>query len=156
MNNEQASAVVMRSFVNPEEMAAILRRTGYRATVAEHSGLPQVQSAAQGLGFFVAFGNAAPAAAGSYIDLAFQCLIGIQGDVPPGLIEGWNRSMRFARLFRQDAFLVLTMDVVLAGGVSDDYLCAQCELWDRVIRDLILHLRNPGTDPVEPASETKQ
>jgi hypothetical protein len=55
--------------------------------------------------------------------------------------------MRFARLFRQDAFLVLTMDVVLAGGVTDDYLCAQCELWDRVIRDFILHLRNPAAEP---------
>ena len=145
MSNEQLPAV--RSAVNPEEMAEILRRTGYRATVAELAGQPQVQSAAQGLGFFIGFGNAAPAAPGGFIDLAFQCLISIQGEVPAGMIEGWNRSMRFARLFRQDAFLVLTMDVVLAGGVTDDYLCAQCELWDRVIRDFILHLRNPAAEP---------
>jgi hypothetical protein len=145
MSNEQSPAV--RSAVNPEEMAAILRRTGYRATVAELAGQPQVQSAAQGLGFFIGFGNAEPAAPGAFIDLAFQCLISIQGEVPAGMIEGWNRSMRFARLFRQDAFLVLTMDVVLAGGVTDDYLCAQCELWDRVIRDFILHLRNPAAEP---------
>jgi len=146
MSADTAPASPPRSFVGAEDIAEILRRTGYRATVVDVAGQPQVQSAAQGLGFFVAFGNPALQGQPGFIDLAFQCVISIQGEVPPGLIDGWNRGMRFARLFRQESLLVLTMDVVLAGGVTDEWLCAQCELWDRVIRDLILHLRGPVTD----------
>jgi hypothetical protein len=129
----------------PAAFAEILRRTGYRAAVVEQQGRVQVQSAAQGLGFFVAFGNPDPGAPGSHVDIAFHCLMTIQGELPAGLVERWNREMRFARLYRQDDFLVLCMDVMLAGGVSEEFLCAQCELWDRVIRDFILRIRRvPG------------
>jgi hypothetical protein len=51
--------------------------------------------------------------------------------------------MRFARLSRQGEHLVLSMDVVVAGGVTENHLVAQCELWDRVIRDFIMFLRKP-------------
>ncbi|MDE0854822.1 MAG: hypothetical protein OSA97_10415, partial [Nevskia sp.] len=38
----------------------------------------------------------------------------------------------------------LTMDILLAGGVSEAHLHAQCELWDRLIRDLVLHVQRSG------------
>ncbi|MDB5970438.1 MAG: bacterial sensory transduction regulator family protein [Hydrocarboniphaga sp.] len=138
----------LQNTVTPEAIAEALRRTGYRATLSEHQGRPQVRSAAQGIGFFVAFGGADTAAATNYVDFAFHCWINIEGELRPGLIDSWNQTRRFARLFRQGALMVLTMDVLVAGGVDDDHLSAQCELWDRVIQDFIRHLKQ------EPATAT--
>ncbi|HSW12134.1 MAG TPA: YbjN domain-containing protein [Solimonas sp.] len=134
----------MRAFVTPADIADILRKAGYRATVVEHDKFPQVQSAAQGLGFFISFGNGVPGSAGTYVDFSYHCWISIQGELPEGLIETWNQSRRFARLFRQGQLLVLTMDVVVAGGVSEPYLAAQAELWDRVIHDFLHHVKRPA------------
>ena len=127
--------------ISPEEFAAILRRCGYRATVVEQGGRVQVQSAAQGIGFFAAPGNRLKEDESRHVDLALQSVIAIQGELPAGLVEGFNRDMRFARLFRSGDYLVLAMDIVLAGGVTEEHLCAQCELWDRILRDFILRLR---------------
>jgi hypothetical protein len=141
------------SSISAEEFAEVLRRTGYRATVVEQQGRPQVQSAVQGIGFHAAFGNREQGSEARFVDLALQTVIAVQGEVPPGLVEGFNREMRFARLFRQDGFLVLGMDLVLAGGVTDDHLCAQCELWDRIIRDFLLRVRaGSGGQPAQEAS----
>lgn len=131
----------LHTSITPEAIADALRKTGYRATVAEYQERPQVRSAAQGIGFFVAFGAVDPNSAGRYVDFAFQCWISIEGPLRADLIDGWNQTRRFARLFRQGSLLVLTMDVLVAGGVRDEHLGAYCELWDQVIRDFIRHLR---------------
>lgn len=127
--------------VTPEEIAEALRKTGYRANLVMHERFPQVQSAAQGLGFFVGFGNPAKDRPDAYVDYSFHCWITIQGELAPGLIEGWNQNKRFARLFRQGQLLVLTMDVLVAGGVTASFHCAQVEVWDRVVHDFIRHLK---------------
>ena len=120
-----------------------------RAALVENARAPQIQSAAQGMGFLVSFGNPA-GGEGSYADFAFQCWIGVQGELPADLVTSWNAGMRFARVFLSGEFLVLSMDVMVAGGVTENHLVGQCELWDRVIRDFILHLRRPvGAAPRE-------
>ena len=132
--------------VTVEEMAETLRRCGYRANVVEFQGRPQVRSAAQGLGFIVAFGGSPkPDSSGvtRYADLAFQCWIAIEGDLAHGIIDRWNQQQRFARLFRQGQMLVLCYDVLVAGGVAPEHLLSQCELWDRIIHELIRHLKQP-------------
>lgn len=131
----------VRTTVTAAAIAEALRASGYRANLVEQSGAPQIQSAAQGLGFYIGFGNAQAGVADAYTDFAFHCVLGIEGELAPGLIEGWNRGMRFARLFRQQDLLVLSMDVIVAGGVSDAHLHAQIELWDRLLRDFVRHLR---------------
>ncbi|WP_428382608.1 YbjN domain-containing protein [Nevskia ramosa] len=145
---------LIRTSVSPEDLAEVLRKTGYRAAVAEQQGGgqmggPQVQSAAQGLGFFIGFGNPLPASdaalGGSrqYVDFAFHCWLNIEGELRPDLVDSWNRGKRFARLFHQAPLLVLSMDVVVAGGVAEGFLIAHCELWDRILQDFIAHLRLP-------------
>lgn len=131
----------LKSSISPGEIAEILQRAGYRANVIERDGVAQVHSAAQGLEFFVAFTPAGPAQQARHADLGFHCWLLIRDELPPDLIDGWNRSRRFARLFRQGQMLVLTMDVLLVGGVGEVHLRAQCELWDRLIRDLVLHVQ---------------
>jgi len=131
----------LKTSVKPADVAEALKKTGYRASLVEHERFPQVQSAAQGLGFFIGFGNAAVTDSASYIDYSFHCWITIQGDLPAGLIDGWNQSKRFARMYRQGQLLILTMDVLVSGGVTENFLCAQVELWDRIIHDFIRHLK---------------
>lgn len=127
--------------VTPFLVAEVLRSAGYRAQLAETPSGRQVQSAAQGVGFFVAFGNASPTEEGQYADFSFHCWITIEGDLAPAVVESWNQNKRFARLFRSKQLLVLTQDVLVAGGVSDAHLQAQVEIWDRVIQDFLHHLK---------------
>jgi hypothetical protein len=61
--------------------------------------------------------------------------------VPPDLIASWTRTRRFSRLWAQPPYLVLAMDVSIAGGVRPEHLRSQIELWDRLIQELVLYLR---------------
>jgi hypothetical protein len=129
--------------VTPADVAEALKRAGYRAHLADTPSGTQIQSAAQGIGFFVAFGNAMAADNARYADFSFHCWITIQGELQPALIDTWNQSKRFARLFRRNQLLVLSQDVLVAGGVTDANLQAQIEIWDRVIQDFLQHLKRP-------------
>ncbi|WP_025097871.1 YbjN domain-containing protein [Burkholderia sp. A1] len=135
--------------IGPEELAEVLRRAGYRVTVAEQNGLVQLMSASQGVGFAVRFGNPVVAAAGGtpqaearFFDYTLSCVLQVQGELPAELTANWNRTKRFARLASHGAFLALEMDVIVAGGVSERYLRSTIELWDRLVQEFLLHLRN--------------
>ncbi|WP_322081414.1 YbjN domain-containing protein [Burkholderia sp. BCC1972] len=138
--------------ISADRLADVLRRAGYRVTAAEQNGTVQLMSASQGIGFVVRFGNPAaplapqgadtPLAALPYIDYTLSCVLQVQGDLPAELVADWNRTKRFARLASHGQFLALEMDVVVAGGVSERYLRSTIELWDRLIQEFLLHLRN--------------
>ncbi|KVF26335.1 bacterial sensory transduction regulator family protein [Burkholderia vietnamiensis] len=135
--------------VSAERLAEILRRAGYRVTVAEQNGAMQLMSASQGVGFAVRFGNpatgvppAVDATQTAYLDYTLSCVLQVQGELPAELVANWNRTKRFARLASHGAFLALEMDVVVAGGVSERHLRSTVELWDRLIQEFLLHLRN--------------
>jgi hypothetical protein len=132
--------------VTPDRLAAVLQSAGYRATITETNGILEVKSAAQGLNFFARFGNKAGPER-QYLDFTFFCPLAVHGELSPSILDIWNRVRRFARLNREQQLLILSMDVLAAGGVPDLYLLAQCELWDGMIRDLILHLRSSGATP---------
>ncbi|AFJ89160.1 TPA: YbjN domain-containing protein [Burkholderia vietnamiensis] len=138
--------------VSAERLAEILRRAGYRVTVAEQNGAMQLMSASQGVGFAVRFGNPAvgvppaiDAARIVYLDYTLSCVLQVQGELPAELVANWNRTKRFARLASHGAFLALEMDVVVAGGVSERHLRSTVELWDRLIQEFLLHLRDRPT-----------
>lgn len=138
--------------VSIDQLAEIFRAAGYRVTPAEQNGLVQLMSASQGVGFAVRFGNVAPAFADRnavasaesvrYLDYTLSCVLQVQGELPVELVASWNRTKRFARLATHGAFLALEWDVLVAGGVSERYVRATIELWDRLIQELLLHLRN--------------
>ncbi|WP_241288747.1 YbjN domain-containing protein [Burkholderia stabilis] len=138
--------------ISADRLADVLRRAGYRVTAAEQNGAVQLMSASQGIGFAVRFGNPAAAlapqagevvaAALPYIDYTLSCVLQVQGELPTELVADWNRTKRFARLASHGPFLALEMDVVVAGGVSERHLRSTIELWDRLIQEFLLHLRN--------------
>lgn len=136
--------------VNAERLQELLQSAGYRVTVSEQNGMVQLLSASQGVGFAVRLGNPA-AEDGHYLDYTLSCALRVQGELPAGLAERWNVEKRFARLTVQGAFLVLELDVILAGGVSENYLRATAELWDRLLQEFLLFLRANATSPATEA-----
>ncbi|AIO30128.1 bacterial sensory transduction regulator family protein [Burkholderia cenocepacia] len=134
--------------VGIEQLADVFRAAGYRVTATDQNGAVQLMSASQGVGFAVRFGNVVPAAQpqdaadARYLDYTLSCVLQVQGELPAQLVADWNRTKRFARLASHGPFLALEMDVIAAGGVSTRYLRSTIELWDRMVQEFLLHLRN--------------
>ncbi|AZD02144.1 YbjN domain-containing protein [Pseudomonas chlororaphis] len=135
---EQAQLIAS---VTPQSLTELLQGAGYRVNQTDQNGIVQLLSASQGIGYAVRFGNAAGAGQGRYVDFTFSCALRVQGELPAGLAELWNASRRFARLSVQGEFLVMEMDVVVAG-VGHDHLRSQLELWDRLLQEFIVYLRD--------------
>ncbi len=127
--------------VSADQLGDVFRTAGYRVTPTEQNGIVQLMSASQGVGFAIRFGNPG-AQAGTFLDFTLSCALQVQGEMPAEIVTSWNRSKRFARVWMQAQFIVLEMDVVAAGGVTDRHLRSTIELWDRLIREFLLHLRN--------------
>ena len=123
-------------------LAAMLQSAGCRANVIERDGGREVHSAVQGLGFFLRLGNVQPGQEGC-VDFSWMCPLVLRSELPQELVENWNRGTRFGRLSMQGGFLMLSMDTLLAGGVTGMHLRAQFEIWVRLLQELHLHLRRP-------------
>ncbi|PTQ87381.1 YbjN domain-containing protein [Agitococcus lubricus] len=127
--------------VSPQQMVDMLQKVGCRAVIKQEAQQVQVHSAAQGLNFAISFGQAQGE---GFTDIAFSCAIKIEGDPPAQLIDGWNQQKRFTRLLKQGEWLVLVMDVLVAGGVTPVWLSSQCELWDGLLKEYVRYLQNPS------------
>ncbi|AWP59364.1 hypothetical protein B7P02_15670 [Bordetella bronchiseptica] len=126
--------------VSTEQLRELLQEMGCRVSISEQNGQKQLLSATQGIGFSVRPGNPAPEAE-RFLDYTLSCALRVQGALPEGVETSWNSSKRFARLTAQGDFLVLEMDVVVAGGVTRAALRANAELWDRLLQEFLLFLR---------------
>lgn len=127
--------------VSPQSLTDVLQAAGYRVNQSEQNGIVQLLSASQGIGYAVRFGNPA-VEQGSYVDFTFSCALRVQGELPESVAEQWNATRRFARLSLQGEFLVMEMDVVVAAGVSNEHLRGNLELWDRLLQEFIVYLRD--------------
>lgn len=127
--------------VSLDKVSDFLKAAGYRVTQTEQNGLPLLMSASQGIGFQVRFGNPTEGKDEAFRDLTFACVLRVEGALPEGVVNGWNAARRFSRLSQQGAFLVLEMDVLLLGGVTESHLHACATVWDRLLQDFLLHLR---------------
>lgn len=125
--------------VTTDSLTDLLQGAGYRVNQTEQNGIVQLLSASQGIGYAVRFGNPGREA-GHYVDFTYSCALRVQGELPAGLAELWNASRRFARLSLQGEFLLMEMDVVVAG-VGETHLRSQLELWDRLLQEFIVYLR---------------
>lgn len=137
------SATDLINFVTPETLTSLLQDAGCRVTRSEQGGVVQLHTASQGIGFNVRFGNVAQEA-GRYIDFDFNCVLQIQGELPEGLVNQWNATRRYGRLFVQGSLLVLQMDVLVADGVSQKYLLSNLVVWDRLLQEVVIYLRDFG------------
>jgi hypothetical protein len=123
----------------------VLQQVGYRVEEVTDpvANVPYLRSATGGLAFDIRPGNRlADADDGSFVDAAFTAVLQIQGELPLDLVNRWNATRRFARLQLSQQFLVFCLDVSVAGGVMPNHLRAQIEIWDRLVQELIVYLRD--------------
>ena len=139
--------------VSADQVADAIKAIGCAVTSAEQDGVTRLHSASHGIGFQVLWGNVA--APGKYADLTLSCPLRVQGgSLPAGLLEEWHRSKRFARVAVHGDFVVLEMDVLVAGGVTTDFLTLNLQLWTQMMGQFFLHLRNfSAATPQAPGTE---
>jgi hypothetical protein len=120
-----------------------LQAAGYRVEDLTDpiAGVPYLRSATGGLAFDVRPGNRLAADQDAFLDAAFVAILQVQGELPLDVVNQWNVTRRFARLQLSPPFLVLTLDLSAAGGVTPAHLRANIEIWDRLLQDLIGYLR---------------
>lgn len=128
-------------FVTADSMTTLLQDAGCRVNRIEQNQVVQLQTASQGIGYSVRFGNLAKQQ-GEFLDFTYSCALRVQGEIPENLVNQWNVSRRFARLSSQGEFLVLEQDVVVADGVSPKNLLGSLVLWDRVLQEFVIYLRD--------------
>jgi hypothetical protein len=146
-----------------DNLRSALQQVGYRVEEVTDpvANLPYLRSATGGLAFDIRPGNRLADADGSFVDVAFTAILQVQGELPLELVNRWNTTRRFARLQLSQQFLVLCLDVSVAGGVMPNHLRAQIEIWDRLVQELIGYLREelrqlPAKNGAAPQSVTPQ
>jgi hypothetical protein len=128
--------------ITKEKLGEILQSAGYRIEHRDDAGGPLIASATGGLTFNIRLGNRAQAPMEGYLDFTYIAVLKIEGGFPMERVNDWNRTKRFTRLHMTDDIVVFDMDVILAAGVSERHIRTSLELWDRMIQELGMWLRN--------------
>ena len=132
-----------------DDLRNVMQQIGYRveALTDPLADIPYLRSATSGLAFDIRPGNRLIDDAQGFVDVALTAVIQIQGELSLDIVNRWNAARRFGRLQLSQNFLMLCLDVSVAGGVSPQYLRAQIEIWDRLIQELIAYLREELQKP---------
>jgi hypothetical protein len=132
-----------------ETLREFMQGAGYRAEsiIDPVTSIAFLRSATNGLSFDIRMGNPVAGDKNAYSDAALLAVFNIVGDLPLAPINAWNNSRRFCRLQidknnPDQSFLVLCMDLVVAGGVTQLYLRNQIEIWDGLVQQLVPWLRD--------------
>lgn len=140
--SKAASTVATIRALTPDRLCRIMRDRGCRIeTVTDGPTGPILRSATSGFGFEVRFNNRLGDQGDRYADAVFLAALRVQGELPLKLVNEWNNTRRFARLHLLEDYLILAMDVSVAGGVTTKHLRIQVEIWDRLVQDLIPYIR---------------
>lgn len=129
-----------------ETLRDLLQDAGYRVETVAEGRARFLRSATSRFAFDIRPGNSVVGSADHFADIAFVALLAVQGTLPLDLVNRWNCTRRFGRLFLDQSipgqdFLVLSMDVSFAGGVTLQQLRAQIEIWDSLLQQLVPWLR---------------
>jgi hypothetical protein len=126
-----------------DSLREILQQAGYRVEtlIDPVANSAYLRSATTGVAFDIRPGNRLASDDQNFVDVAFVAVLQVQGELPLELVNRWNATRRFARLQLSTPFLVLSLDVSLAGGVEPAHLRAKIEIWDHLVQQLIAYLR---------------
>jgi hypothetical protein len=130
-----------------DSLRDLLQDAGYRVENVNEGNVRFLRSASSRFAFDIRPGNSIVGAADHFADIAFVALLAVQGTLPLDLVNRWNCTRRFGRLFLDQSipgqdFLVLSLDVSFVGGVSQQQLRAQIEIWDSLLQQLVPWLRD--------------
>jgi hypothetical protein len=126
-----------------QQLRDVMQLAGYRVETMTDPVVNSeyLRSATSGLAFDVRPGNRIAGNDGGFVDVALVAVLQVQGELPLDIVNRWNATRRFARLQLSAPFLVLTHDVSVAGGVGQNHLRAQVEIWDHLVQQLVAYLR---------------
>lgn len=137
--------------LNADQVTQAIKASGCSVTTINIDGVTRLHSASQGVGFQVLWGNAL--SEGEYVDLTLSCPLRVEGGIlPDGLLADWHRSRRFVRAALHGDFVVLEMDILAAGGITTQHLAMMVQLWNQMMGQFLLYLRNFSTTANELAS----
>ncbi len=139
--------------VTPRLLAMLLQQMGYRGELFTVGDIEIVRSATSGLPFEIRLGNRfvgpnpkgdnAPAKDQGALDFVLLAGFKYEGETfPLDLLNHWNIERRFGRLFYNAGHLLVSMDVVVAGGIRIANFRGHIELWDKLLQELVPYLRN--------------
>jgi hypothetical protein len=144
---------LIRSFT-AETMRDLIQAAGFRAEIASAAASgPVIRSASNGLAFEIRLLNPLQMDANNFADTTFTAGLQLQGVLAPELVNRWNATKRFSRLYVSQGYLILALDIILQGGVTPEHLQAQIEIWDRLLQELLTYLRTATNEstPKSPA-----
>jgi hypothetical protein len=126
-----------------DSLRDLFQLAGYRVETLTDpvANLSYLRSGTNGLAFDVRPGNRIAGDEQSFIDVALIAVLQVQGELPLDLVNRWNATRRFARLQLSPPFLALSLDFSVAGGVTQNNLRAQIEIWDHLVQQLVAYLR---------------
>ena len=149
---------LIRSFTS-ETIRELVQEAGFRAEIVSGAaaGAPVIRSASSGLAFEIRLLNPVQTEPKSFADLTFTAGLQVQGPLALEIVNRWNATKRFSRLYVAQGFLIIAMDIVLQGGVPPEHLRAQIEIWDRLLQELLAYLRTAAaqTAPKKVAPEVE-
>ena len=148
-----------------ERLRELFQLAGYRveALTDPVANLSYLRSATNGIAFDIRPGNMLAGEEQTFVDVALVAVLHVQGEMPLQIVNRWNATRRFARLQFSPPFLALSFDVSVAGGVSENHLRGQIEIWDHLVQQLVNFLReelaapaklNPAADAARPAASS--
>lgn len=145
--SEDGRAAALIAAMTLEMLRELLQDAGYRVETVGEGGVRFLRSATSRFAFDIRPGNGIAGSANHFADVAFVALLAVQGALPLDLVNRWNCTRRFSRLFLDQTipgqdFLVLSMDVSFVGGVSQQHLRTQIEVWDSLLQQLVPWLRD--------------
>jgi hypothetical protein len=125
-----------------ERLRDLVQEAGYRAEIVTdvNTKASIVRSAANGIVFDLHPGNGG--GGGRFVDLILLAGLKVEGALPLEVVNRWNVQRRFARLYLNDATLLLALDVSVFGGVAPAYLHGQLEIWSHLLAELLAYLRD--------------
>lgn len=134
------------TFVTLDTLRTLIHDAGFRAETVVDGSVTLLRSASNGLGFDIRSGNVFSEKPDHLADVAFVAVFAVQGGFPLDLLNLWNRTHRFGRLFidrtvPEREFLVLSLDVSVLGGVTAAYLRHKLLIWDSLVQQLVPWLR---------------
>jgi hypothetical protein len=126
-----------------DTLRELLQLAGYRVETLTDpvANISYLRSATNGMAFDIRPGNRIGGDEQSFLDVALIAVLQVQGELPLDLVNRWNATRRFARLQLSPPFLALSLDFSVAGGVTQNNLRAQIEIWDHLVQQLVSYLR---------------
>ena len=125
-----------------DQVAAILQDAGYRAKKGKTGdNSPEIESAAQGVTFWVDFFGCDEATPQLCTSISFTTVLSPTEPHSNDLLNGFNASKRYTRAYREeDGDTVLSVDIEVAGGVSKQNLANWLDWWDTQLGAFLAHV----------------